>query len=87
MSFPVLTEKGTFVINGAERVIVSASCTVLRVCSSRTVDLDDGQRVRQEASSPARIIPYRGSWVESRPSTMNDHHVRPRIDRQAEAAR
>jgi hypothetical protein len=33
---PLMTLNGTFVINGTERVIVSARCTVRRVCSSTT---------------------------------------------------
>jgi DNA-directed RNA polymerase subunit beta len=58
---PLMTEKGTFIINGTERVVVS------QLQRSAGVFFDD-DRGKTLASGKkifsARIIPYRGSWVE-----------------------
>jgi len=55
---PLLTELGTFVINGAERVIVSQLHRSPGVIFEETTHTN-GQRLVS-----ARIIPFRGSWVE-----------------------
>jgi DNA-directed RNA polymerase subunit beta len=55
---PLLTEKGTFVINGAERVIVS------QLHRSPGVFFDDSVHPNGKRLFSSRIIPYRGSWVE-----------------------
>jgi DNA-directed RNA polymerase subunit beta len=55
---PVLTPLGTFVINGAERVVVSQLHRSPGVVFEETVH-PNGQRLYS-----ARIIPFRGSWVE-----------------------
>ncbi len=55
---PLLTDKGTFVINGAERVIVS------QLHRSPGVFFDDSVHPNGKRLFSARIIPYRGSWVE-----------------------
>ena len=56
---PLITDKGTFIINGAERVIVS------QLHRSPGVFFDEiDPPERQAALFTARIIPYRGSWVE-----------------------
>jgi len=55
---PYLTDKGTFVINGAERVIVSQLHRSPGVFFSKSVH-PNGKPLFS-----ARIIPYRGSWVE-----------------------
>jgi DNA-directed RNA polymerase subunit beta len=55
---PVITDKGTFVINGAERVIVS------QLHRSPGVFFDDMIHPNGKKLYTARIIPYRGSWVE-----------------------
>ena len=55
---PVLTETGTFVINGAERVIVS------QLHRSPGVFFDEETNPNGKRLFSARIIPYRGSWVE-----------------------
>ncbi|MFQ6046737.1 MAG: DNA-directed RNA polymerase subunit beta, partial [Gemmatimonadales bacterium] len=55
---PVLTPLGTFVINGAERVVVSQLHRSPGVVFEETVH-PNGQRLNS-----ARIIPFRGSWVE-----------------------
>ena len=65
-----MTDNGTFIINGTERVIV-ASCTVRPACSSR--------RVPAQGYFLGKIIPYRGSWVEFEYDNKNILYVR--IDR------
>jgi DNA-directed RNA polymerase subunit beta len=55
---PLLTDKGTFVINGAERVIVS------QLHRSPGVFFEDTMHPNGKRLFSARIIPYRGSWVE-----------------------
>lgn len=55
---PYMTEKGTFVINGAERVIVSQL--------HRSPGVFFGQSMHPNGTKlySARIIPFRGSWIE-----------------------
>jgi len=55
---PYMTEKGTFVINGAERVVVSQL--------HRSPGVFFGQSIHANGSKlySARIIPFRGSWIE-----------------------
>ena len=55
---PYMTDKGTFVINGAERVIVSQW--------HRSPGVFLGQSVHTNGTKlySARIIPFRGSWIE-----------------------
>jgi DNA-directed RNA polymerase subunit beta len=55
---PFITEGGTFVINGAERVIVS------QLHRSPGVFFDEEIHPNGKRLFSARIIPYRGSWVE-----------------------
>ncbi len=55
---PSITEKGTFIINGAERVIVS------QLHRSPGVFFNDEFHPNGRKLFRARIIPYRGSWVE-----------------------
>ena len=55
---PFMTEKGTFVINGAERVVVSQLHRSPGVAFAQTVH-PNGTPLYS-----ARIIPLRGSWVE-----------------------
>jgi DNA-directed RNA polymerase subunit beta len=52
---PLMTERGTFIINGAERVVVSQIHRSPGVIYS----FDDKTKVFN-----SRIIPYRGSWLE-----------------------
>ena len=56
--FPLITEQGTFVINGSERVIVS------QLHRSPGVFFADAIHPNGKRLFSARIIPYRGSWVE-----------------------
>jgi DNA-directed RNA polymerase subunit beta len=55
---PLMTERGTFVINGAERVIVS------QLHRSPGITFDEEDHPSGEKLLTARIIPQRGSWVE-----------------------
>jgi DNA-directed RNA polymerase subunit beta len=55
---PFMTESGTFIINGAERVIVSQLHRSPGVAFAQTVH-PNGTPIYS-----ARIIPLRGSWVE-----------------------
>ncbi len=55
---PLITENGTFIINGAERVIVS------QLHRSPGVFFDEMTHPNGKVLFNARIIPYRGSWVE-----------------------
>ena len=55
---PLITDKGTFIINGAERVIVS------QLHRSPGVFFSDSIHPNGKRLFSARIIPYRGSWVE-----------------------
>ncbi len=57
-NLPFMTHKGTFVINGAERVVVSQLHRSPGVAFSQTVH-PNGTPIYS-----ARIIPLRGSWVE-----------------------
>ena len=55
---PVMTEKGTFVINGAERVIVS------QLHRSPGISFEQERHTKGMMIFSFRIIPYRGSWLE-----------------------
>jgi DNA-directed RNA polymerase subunit beta len=58
---PLMTEKGTFLVNGTERVIVSQ----LHRSPGVFFDHDDGKgHVSGKLLYSARVIPYRGSWLD-----------------------
>ena len=58
---PLMTEKGTFIVNGTERVIVSQ----LHRSPGVFFDHDKGKATNQtKLLYSARIIPYRGSWLD-----------------------
>ncbi len=67
---PLMTDNGTFIINGTERVIVS------QLHRSPGVFFE---RIPAQGYFLGKIIPYRGSWVEFEYDTKNLLHVR--IDR------
>jgi DNA-directed RNA polymerase subunit beta len=56
--FPLMTEKGTFIINGAERVVVSQLVRSPGVYYGQDVD-PSGARIYT-----ATVIPNRGAWLE-----------------------
>ena len=71
--FPLMTKKGTFIINGAERVIVSQLVRSPGVYYSKTID---------QSGKPifgATIIPNRGAWLEF--ETDINENIFVRIDR------
>lgn len=73
---PLMTEKGTFIINGTERVIVSQ----LHRSPGAFFDHDEGKsHVSGKLLYSARIIPYRGSWIDFEFDIKDILHVR--IDR------
>jgi len=57
--FPLMTEHGTFVINGAERVVVSQLIRSPGVYFSATEDRATGRVL-----CSAKLIPNRGAWLE-----------------------
>ena len=57
--FPIMTPKGTFVINGTERVVVSQLVRSPGVYFERTIDKTTDKEVYV-----AKIIPSRGAWLE-----------------------
>ena len=57
---PLMTEHGTFVINGTDRVIVSQ----LHRSPGVFFDHDKGVQTSGKLLFSARVIPYRGSWLD-----------------------
>ena len=57
---PLMTENGTFIINGTERVVVSQ----LHRSPGVFFDNDKGKTHPGRVLFSARIIPYRGSWLD-----------------------
>ena len=61
--FPMMTDKGTFIINGTERVVVS------QLVRSPGVIFQPGERYRLRNMSKHQLVtgtihPYRGEWIE-----------------------
>ncbi|GAA3155322.1 DNA-directed RNA polymerase subunit beta [Blastococcus jejuensis] len=57
--FPIMTNKGTFVINGTERVVVSQLVRSPGVYFDKTLDKTSDKDVFS-----AKVIPSRGAWLE-----------------------
>ena len=55
---PLMTEMGTFIINGDERVVVS------QLHRSPGISFEEEDHTTGKKIYSARIIPYRGAWVE-----------------------
>jgi DNA-directed RNA polymerase subunit beta len=55
---PLMTEQGTFIINGAERVVVS------QLHRSPGVSFSSSIHPNGKTTFSARVIPYRGAWIE-----------------------
>jgi len=73
---PLMTEKGTFIVNGTERVIVSQ----MHRSPGVFFDHDGGKKHSSgKVLHSARIIPYRGSWMDFEFDAKDILHVR--IDR------
>ena len=70
---PIMTESGTFVINGAERVIVSQLVRSPSVYFNREIDKNGRELITSQ------IIPTRGTWLEFETDARDVLYVR--IDR------
>ena len=57
--FPIMTDRGTFIINGTERVVVSQLVRSPGVYFERTADKTSDKDILT-----SRIIPSRGAWLE-----------------------
>ncbi|MGE4548525.1 MAG: DNA-directed RNA polymerase subunit beta [Intestinibacillus sp.] len=68
--FPRMTDSGTFIINGAERAIVSQIVRSPGVYFGREFDKTD------KAILSATVIPYRGAWLEYETDTNDVFYVR-----------
>ena len=68
--FPLMTNGGTFVINGAERVIVSQIVRSPGMYFGDTVDKAD------QHIYTATVIPYRGAWLEYETDLQDVFYVR-----------
>ena len=68
--FPIMTNGGTFVINGAERVIVSQIVRSPGMYYGHEVDKAD------QHTYTATVIPYRGAWLEYETDNTNVFWVR-----------
>jgi len=69
--FPVMTEAGTFVINGAERVVVSQ---IIRSPSAYFEKSTDPKTTANIYA--ATLIPYRGAWLEYETDVSDQLYVR-----------
>ena len=58
-TIPVMTDKGTFIVNGAERVIVS------QLHRSPGISFEQERHSKGTMLYSFRMIPYRGSWLEA----------------------
>ena len=68
--FPIMTNSGTFVINGAERVIVSQIVRSPGMYYTRTADKADN------LTFATTVIPYRGAWLEYETDLSDVFYVR-----------
>jgi DNA-directed RNA polymerase subunit beta len=72
--FPLMTDKGTFIVNGAERVVVSQLVRSPGVYYTIETDPASGRRLCY-----AKLIPNRGAWLEF--ETSNRSVVSVKVDR------
>jgi DNA-directed RNA polymerase subunit beta len=73
-NIPIMTSTGTFIINGAERVVVSQLVRSPGVYFSEDRDPGSGRPL-----SSAKLIPYRGAWMEFETSNRDVLYVK--VDR------
>jgi DNA-directed RNA polymerase subunit beta len=71
---PLMTERATFVINGAERVVVSQLHRSPGVSFNREVNIQTGKDLYT-----GKIIPYKGTWLEF--ETDKNDFLNVKIDR------
>ncbi len=72
--FPLMTKEGTFIINGAERVVVSQLVRSPGVYFTADEDATTGRKL-----FAAKLIPNRGAWLEF--ETSNKNLLTVKIDR------
>jgi DNA-directed RNA polymerase subunit beta len=72
--FPLMTKEGTFIINGAERVVVSQLVRSPGVYFTMDEDATTGKKLYA-----AKLIPARGAWLEF--ETSNKNLLSVKIDR------
>ncbi|MBA3415999.1 MAG: DNA-directed RNA polymerase subunit beta, partial [Chloroflexia bacterium] len=72
--FPMMTSDGTFIINGAERVVVSQLVRSPGVYFDRNPDMTTGKLL-----AGAKLIPNRGAWLEF--ETSNRDVLSVKVDR------
>ena len=77
--YPWMTDQGTFVINGAERVVVSQLVRSPGVYYSETEDPASGRQLFS-----AKVIPNRGAWLEF--ETNNKDQLWVKVDRKRKIA-
>ncbi|MHC1695445.1 MAG: DNA-directed RNA polymerase subunit beta [Eubacteriales bacterium] len=68
--FPLMTDNGTFIINGAERVIVSQIVRSPGIYYTSEIDKSDKKLFA------ATVIPYRGAWLEYETDANDVFYVR-----------
>ena len=73
-NIPIMTSAGTFIINGAERVVVSQLVRSPGVYFTEDRDPGSGRPL-----SSAKLIPYRGAWMEFETSNRDVLYVK--VDR------
>ncbi|MEE9247874.1 MAG: DNA-directed RNA polymerase subunit beta [Dehalococcoidia bacterium] len=71
---PLMTSQGTFIINGAERVVVSQLVRSPGVYFTREIDPASGRGL-----CAAKLIPNRGAWMEL--ETSNKNIISAKVDR------
>ena len=71
---PIMTTTGTFIINGAERVVVSQLVRSPGVYFTTNTDATTGRTL-----CSAKLIPYRGAWMEF--ETSNRDVISVKVDR------
>ena len=71
---PIMTSTGTFIINGAERVVVSQLVRSPGAYFTTTTDPTTGRLL-----ASAKLIPYRGAWMEF--DTSNKDVLSVKVDR------
>ena len=69
--FPLMTQQGTFVINGAERVVVSQIVRSPGVYFDKQIDLKTDLPLMS-----SQVIPYRGAWLEYETDASEIFYVR-----------
>ena len=75
---PQMTKTGTFIINGAERVIVSQLVRSPGAYFTTDTDPATGRQL-----TSAKLIPYRGAWIEL--ETSNKDIISVKVDRKRKA--